>query len=146
MTYAGGRVTKRLDLGTWRVDRSPNVLVARSRTASGLRQIAPDYKRITFDKSIATRPRNSAEEATLPVAELCGPGHPLFDALVSYAAQFQTVVQNELSPSMRTPLGDRRLAKQQRPSAFPAPAASESCLTGLTTPLCQTITGMSKPF
>jgi len=87
MTYAGGRVTKRLDLGTWRVDRSPNVLVARSRTASGLRQIAPDYKRITFDKSIAARPRNSAEEATLPVAELCGPGHPLFDALVSYVIE-----------------------------------------------------------
>ena len=37
-----------------------------------------------------------------------------FDALVNYAAQFQTVVQNELAPSMRTPLGDRRLAKQQR--------------------------------
>ena len=76
ITYAGGKVTKRLDPGTWRVDRSPNVLVARSRTASGLRQIAPEYKRLTFDKSIATRPRISEDEAALPAAELCGPGPP----------------------------------------------------------------------
>ena len=87
ITYAGGKVTKRLDPGTWRVDRSPNVLVARSRTASGLRQIAPEYKRLTFDKSIATRPRLSEDEAALPAAELCGPGHPLFDALVSYVIE-----------------------------------------------------------
>ena len=85
--YAGGKITKRLDPGTWRVDRSPNVLVARSRTASGLRQIAPEYKRLTFDKSIATRPRLSEDEAALPAAELCGPGHPLFDALVSYVIE-----------------------------------------------------------
>jgi superfamily II DNA or RNA helicase len=82
---AGGRITKRLDPGTWRVDRSPDTLVARSRTASGLRQIAPDYKRLTFDKAIATRPRRGDEEAALPAAELCGPGHPLFDALVSHS-------------------------------------------------------------
>ena len=87
ITYAGGKVTKRLDPGTWRVDRTPNVLVARSRTASGLRQIAPEYKRLTFDKSIATRPRLSEDEAALPAAELCGPGHPLFDALVSYVIE-----------------------------------------------------------
>ena len=87
ITYAGGKVTKRLDPATWRVDRSPNVLVARSRTASGLRQIAPDYKRLTFDKSIATRPRRSEDEAMLPAAELCGPGHPLFDALIGYAIE-----------------------------------------------------------
>jgi superfamily II DNA or RNA helicase len=87
ITYAGGKVTKRLDPGTWRVERSPNVLVARSRTASGLRQIAPDYKRLTFDKSIATRPRLSEDEAALPAAELCGPGHPLFDALVGYVIE-----------------------------------------------------------
>ncbi len=85
--YAGGKITKRLDPGTWRVDRSPNVLVARSRTASGLRQIAPEYKRLTFDKSIATRPRLSEDEAALPAAELCGPGHPLFDALVVYVIE-----------------------------------------------------------
>ena len=87
LTYAGGKITKRLDPGTWRVDRSPNVLVARSRTASGLRQIAPEYKRLTFDKSIATRPRLSEDEAALPAAELCGPGHPLFDALVKYVIE-----------------------------------------------------------
>jgi hypothetical protein len=87
VTYAGGRVTKRLDPGTWRVDRSPDVLVARSRTASGLRQIATDYKRLTFDKSVAARPRRTEEEASLPAAELCGPGHPLFDAVVDYVVE-----------------------------------------------------------
>jgi hypothetical protein len=87
ITYAGGKITKRLDPGTWRVDRTPNVLVARSRTASGLRQIAPEYKRLTFDKSIATRPRVSEDEASLPAAELCGPGHPLFDALVGHVIE-----------------------------------------------------------
>ena len=90
LTYAGGRVTKRLDPGTWRVDRSPDVLVARSRTASGLRQIATDYKRLTFDKSVAARPRRTEEEAALPAAELCGPGHPLFDALVAYVIERTT--------------------------------------------------------
>lgn len=82
--YAGGKVTKRLDPATWRVDRSPNVLVARSRTASGLRQVAPEYSRLTFDKTVVTRPRHTEAEAALPAAELCGPGHPLFDALVDY--------------------------------------------------------------
>jgi hypothetical protein len=87
LTYAGGKITRRLDPGTWRVDRTPDVLVARSRTATGLRQIAPNYARITFDKAIATRPRRSEDEATLPAAELCGPGHPLFDALVGYTIE-----------------------------------------------------------
>lgn len=87
ITYAGGKITKRLDAGTWRVDRSPNVLVARSRTASGLRQIVPEYKRLTFDKSIATRPRLCEDEAALPAAELCGPGHPLFDSLVGFVIE-----------------------------------------------------------
>jgi SNF2 family DNA or RNA helicase len=36
VTYAGGKITKRLDPGTWRVDRTPDVLVAQSRTAPGL--------------------------------------------------------------------------------------------------------------
>ncbi len=87
ITYAGGKASKRLDPGTWRIHRSPDVLVARSRTAAGLRQIAPDYKRLTFDKSVAARPRRTEEEALLPVAELCGPGHPLFDALVGYVIE-----------------------------------------------------------
>jgi superfamily II DNA or RNA helicase len=87
IAYAGGRVTRRLDPGTWRVDRTPNVLVARSRTASGLRQIAPEYKRLTFDKAIAARPRSSEDETALSAAELCGPGHPLFDALLTYVIE-----------------------------------------------------------
>jgi len=87
IAYSGGKVAKRLDSGTWRVDRSPDVLVARSRMASGLRQIATDYKRLTFDKSVAARPRRTEEEAALPAAELCGPGHPLFDALVGYVIE-----------------------------------------------------------
>ena len=61
--------------------------MAQSRTAPGLRRIAPEYKRLTFDKSIVTRPRLSEEDASLPAAELCGPGHPLFDALVRYVAE-----------------------------------------------------------
>ena len=85
--YAGGRVTQRLDPGTWRVDRTPDILVARSRSGSGLRQIAPDYKRLTFDKAVAARPRHSEAEAAMPVAELCGPGHPLFDALVAHVVE-----------------------------------------------------------
>jgi superfamily II DNA/RNA helicase len=87
IAYAGGKVTKRLDPGTWRVDRSPDILVARSRTGTALRQIAPEYRRLTFDKSVMARPRRSEEEAALPAAELCGPGHPLFDALVSYVIE-----------------------------------------------------------
>ncbi len=90
LTYSGGKVTKRLDRATWRVDRSPDVLVARSRTASGVRQIATDYKRLTFDKSVVTRPRRTEEEAALPAAELCGPGHPVFDALVTYVTERTT--------------------------------------------------------
>ena len=84
LTYAGGKASKRLDPGTLRVDRSPDTLVAMSRTGSALRVIAPAYERITFDKSIVTRPRQSDAEASLPQAELCGPGHPLFDALVRF--------------------------------------------------------------
>lgn len=86
IAYAGGRVTRRLDPGSWTVNRSPDVLVARSRTSGALRQIAPEYKRLTFDKSVAARPRRD-EEVDLPAAELCGPGHPLFDALVSYVIE-----------------------------------------------------------
>jgi superfamily II DNA or RNA helicase len=87
IAYVGGKVTKRLDPGTWRVDRTPDILVAQSRAVPGLNRIAPDYKRLTFDKSVATRPRMSEEDASLPAAELCGPGHPLFDALVRYVTE-----------------------------------------------------------
>lgn len=81
--FAGGKASRRLD-GTVRVERSPDVLVARSRTTSGLRQIAPEYKRLTFDKEVVARPRHEDAEAGLPAPELCGPGHPLFDALVAH--------------------------------------------------------------
>ena len=87
MDYAGGIIEKRLDPGTFRVERSPDHLVAQSRLTSELRQIAPAYARLTFDKAIATRPRRGPEEAELPMAELCGPGHPLFDSLVRYAGE-----------------------------------------------------------
>ncbi len=84
MVFARGRVGRRLDPGTLRVERSPDTLVARSRVGAAMRQIAPTYERLTFDKAVATRPRRSEEEARLPQAELCGPGHPLFDALVAF--------------------------------------------------------------
>jgi len=85
MALAGGVVTSRLDPGTLRVARSPDGLVARSRAAGATRRIAPSYERLTFEKDIVTRPRRSEEERTLPQAELCGAGHPLFDALVGHA-------------------------------------------------------------
>ncbi|MEX1009660.1 MAG: helicase-related protein [Acidimicrobiia bacterium] len=84
LTFSGGKASRRLDTGTVRVDRSPDTLVAMSRTASSLRRIEPEYARLTFDKSVVSRARRADEEAGLPAAELCGPGHPLFDALVSF--------------------------------------------------------------
>jgi superfamily II DNA or RNA helicase len=82
--FAGGQVQKRLD-GTVRVTRSPDVLVARSRLAGATRRIAPAYERLTFDKQVAMRPRTPDDDPDTPVAELCGPGHSLFDALVEFA-------------------------------------------------------------
>ena len=84
---AGGKAERRLDPGTIRVDRSPTALVAQARMAGATRRISPSYERLTFDKSIATRPLRAYEEATLPRAELCGPGHPLFDALVEHVIE-----------------------------------------------------------
>jgi superfamily II DNA/RNA helicase len=81
---AGGKVERRLDPGTLRVTRTPDTLVAASRAAGATRQVAPTYERLTFDKTVATRPRRDPTEAALPQAELCGPGHPLFDSLVSH--------------------------------------------------------------
>jgi superfamily II DNA/RNA helicase len=83
--FAGGQATKRLD-GAIRVDRSPDVLVARSRASSQTRRIAPSYERLTFDREVAMRPLRE-DEAALPQAELAGPGHPLFDALVACVIQ-----------------------------------------------------------
>lgn len=83
IAFAGGTAERRLDPGTIRVTRSPDALVAASRASTEFRQIAPAYERVTFDKSVVTRPR-MPDEAELPQAELCGPGHPLFDALVNH--------------------------------------------------------------
>ncbi len=85
MALAGGKVSQRLDPGTLRVDRSPDTLVARSRAGSATRRIAPSYERLTFDKAIVSRPRRTEEERSLPQAELCGAGHPLFDALIAHS-------------------------------------------------------------
>ena len=87
ITAAGGKVDRRLDPGAWRVTRTPDVLVAKSRANSSLRRIAPEYARLTFDKAVLSRPRRGDEEAKLPAPELCGPGHPLFDALVDWASE-----------------------------------------------------------
>lgn len=87
ITAAGGKVERRLDPGTWRITRTPDVLVAKSRANSSLRRIAPEYARLTFDKAVLSRPRRGDVEAKLPPPELCGPGHPLFDALVDWASE-----------------------------------------------------------
>ena len=83
LALVGGAVERRLDPGTLRVTRTPQALVAASRASGEFRRLATEYARLTFDKSVVTRPRTS-EEANLPTAELCGPGHPLFDALVEH--------------------------------------------------------------
>src|SRR5262249_18783215 len=58
----------------------------RSRASSQTRRIAPSYERVTFDREVAMRPLRE-EEAALPQAELCGPGHPLFDALLAFVIE-----------------------------------------------------------
>jgi superfamily II DNA or RNA helicase len=78
----GGVTGDRLDPGTLRVSKTPDNLVARSRLAGATREIFPTYERLTFDKAVALRLRTTAEEQALPEPELCGAGHPLFDALV----------------------------------------------------------------
>jgi superfamily II DNA or RNA helicase len=83
VTLCGGHAQRRFDPGTIRVERSPTTLVAASRVKGATRRIAPSYERLTFDKEIATRPRGE-EAPTLPQAELCGPGHPFFDALIAF--------------------------------------------------------------
>ena len=129
ITYAGGTVTKRLDPGTWRVDRSPNVLVARSRTASGLRQIATDYKRLTFDKSVAARPRRTEEEADLAGSRvvrtrtsalrlprgLCDRAH------VTRGRQRRRVLRSRHRGAHGRPLRGRRRRRRQRRHRPPHP-------------------------
>ena len=64
----------------------PDCLVARSRTGRGPPD-RPRVRRLTFDKTVAMRPRPTPTTRRLPAAELCGPGHPLFDALVGHAIE-----------------------------------------------------------
>ncbi len=79
--FAGGSVADRLDK-TLRVTRSPDHIVARSRLAGATREVAPTYARLTFDKNLAESPEPTTGVLTEPEPELCGLGHPLFDALV----------------------------------------------------------------
>lgn len=81
--FLGGTVVDRLDPGTLRVTRTPDHLVARSRLAGATREVFPTYERLTFDKAVVLRPRTSTEEQAMPEPELCGPGHPLFDSVVT---------------------------------------------------------------
>ena len=78
----GGTVAKRLD-GTLRVDRTPDRLVAASRLAGATREIYPRYERLTFDRDAALGAVTAGGHGSGPAPELCGPGHPLFDAALS---------------------------------------------------------------
>ncbi len=82
IAFLGGKAERRLDPGTLRVARTPDLLVAQSKAAGAVRTVAPSYERLTFDKAVLARPRTD-REANLPEAEMCGPGHPLFDLLVA---------------------------------------------------------------
>jgi superfamily II DNA or RNA helicase len=83
IAYLGGTAVDRLDPGTLRVTRSPDQLVVRSRLAGATREVFPRYERLTFDKAVALRERTTEEERSMPEAELCGPGHPLFDSMTA---------------------------------------------------------------
>ena len=71
---------RRLDAGTLGLRGRPNNW---SRRVGPRRIEGSPLTRALFDKGVVTRPRTT-EEASLPTAELCGPGHPLFDALVDH--------------------------------------------------------------
>ena len=83
VAFLGGKVEDRLDPGTLRVTRTPDELVAVSRAAGATREVYPSYERITFDKAVRLRAHTSGGEHAVPEAELCGPGHPLFDAALN---------------------------------------------------------------
>ena len=80
--FLGGVVSDRLD-GTLRVTRTPDQLVAASRLSGATREIYPRYERLTFDRAVALHSPAVLDGAVAPEAELCGPGHPLFDAVVN---------------------------------------------------------------
>ena len=82
MDFLGGKVEERLDPGTLRVTRTPDELVASSRAAGATREVYPSYERITFDKAVRLRSHHRDGDHAVPEAELCGPGHPLFDAML----------------------------------------------------------------
>ena len=65
-----------------RVTRIPDRIVAGNRAKGATRSIEPSYERVTFDRAVAS----AAPTGRTPQAELCGPGHPLFDALVADAS------------------------------------------------------------
>ncbi|NIJ10489.1 ERCC4-related helicase [Saccharomonospora amisosensis] len=79
VTWLDGKVEERLD-DTVNIS-TPNRLVAASRAAGATRQVFPTYKKLTFDRQVAERPSRD-ETGGGPPPELCGPGHPLFDAAV----------------------------------------------------------------
>lgn len=78
----GGVITERLD-GSLRVDRTPDHLVAASRLAGATREIFPRYERLTFDRDAALSAASTTAQGPATDAELCGPGHPLFDAALA---------------------------------------------------------------
>ena len=80
--FLGGSITERLDR-TLRVTRTPDHLVAASRLTGATREIFPSYERLTFDRAVALSGPLSADGTASPEAELCGPGHPLFDAALA---------------------------------------------------------------
>ncbi|MFV2177638.1 helicase-related protein [Actinomadura sp. LOL_016] len=87
IAFAGGQTAGRLDPGTLRVTRSPDMLVARSRVSGATRLIAPEYRCLTFDRGVAMRAASARPAKDAPTPELCGPGHPLFDALVEFVIE-----------------------------------------------------------
>ena len=96
-----GSVTERLD-GSLRVDRTPDQLVAASRLAGATREIFPSYERLTFDRDVALRAAGSTGQEPATEAELCGPGHPLFDAALASIIG-QTRADVEAGAAFRAP-------------------------------------------
>lgn len=80
--HLDGQARERLDNASVRVSRTPDILIARDRDLGTLRQLQPAYERVTFDKSVAVQRFAQDAESGAPRAELCGPGHPLFEAIL----------------------------------------------------------------
>ncbi|WP_225838804.1 helicase-related protein [Streptomyces sp. NK08204] len=82
-----GRAEERLDRASIRVSRTPDILIARDRDRGTMRQLQPAYERITFDKTVAVQRLAQDSELGAPRPELCGPGHPLFEALLDHVIE-----------------------------------------------------------